>query len=206
MHVLSASTRTEYNDVYLCLAKTLTELDSVETREITPAIKTFFEQRYAPLYVAGANGCKEFLFDLAVLSCDPRALYLNDQPEHKLHVAIESELGGTSASASKAALHNVIVDFIKLLYANAEQKILIAAYSIAHKYAHDPDGEFRKIIARLEDINNKSNNDTPILCVFVRGDHTSGNSRQLKICRPIHTRGVILHKHSEPINLPLQLA
>lgn len=93
---------------------------------------------------------------------------------------------------------NVISDFSKLLFANANQKILIGAYSIPHNKKDATDDELLRLIAKLKDINDKSNNAVDLLIILIRGDHTSGKSRQVKICNPIEVDGYILQKNQSP--------
>ena len=183
----------EYQEIFDELVPLLLEADSSDTTQTTNLIKQFFGIRYSEHYVAGSNNNKEFLFDVSVMSCNPLEVYENAHAEYKLYLAAESELGGTSASSPKYVEQNTIEDFVKLICANTERKVMIAVYSIPS--GHEEQTTLESKIQKLISINNKSNNDADILVIFIKGDHFIGFSRQVKIVSSMVIHGYILKKN-----------
>jgi len=183
----------EYQEIFNELVELLVGANTSDTTDITHLIKQFFGDKYSQHYVAGPNN-KEFLFDVTVMSCDPLLAYKNENDEYKIYLAVESELGGESASSSKYVERNTIEDFMKLIFSIADRKVMIAAYSIDSGY--DEENVLASKIQKLKSINDKSRNETDILVIFIKGDHSIGNSRQVKIVTPMNISGYIL-KHNE---------
>ena len=183
----------EYQEIFNELVQLLLEADSSDTTQTTSLIKQFFGIRYSDYYVAGSNNNKEFLFDVSVMSCNPLEVHENTHTEYKIYLAAESELGGKSASSSKKVEQNTIEDFLKLICANTERKVMIAIYSIPSGHEEQPTLELK--IQKLISINNKSNNEADILVIFIKGDHFLGSSRQVKIVTPMVIHGYILKKN-----------
>ncbi|MCK5662712.1 MAG: hypothetical protein KAI17_04455 [Thiotrichaceae bacterium] len=179
----------EYQEIFDELVELLVGADVSDTTDITYLIKQFFWDRYSQHYVAGANN-KEFLFDVTVMSCDPLLAYKNENDEYKIYLAVESELGGESASSAKYVERNTIEDFMKLIFSIADRKVMIAAYSIDS--GDNEENALASRIQKLKSINDKSKNETGILVIFIKGDHSIGNSRQVKIVTPMTICGYIL--------------
>lgn len=186
-----------YQSIFDEIKKTLTNESTNDTPTITKLIKEYFCQSYPSNHVAGSVGKAEFLFDIAVLSCNPEDIKNDSGESYCLHVAVESELGGTSGSRSKKVEENIFFDFTKLLFANATQKILIGAYSIPSRPPSTKIAEISRLKDKFQSINNKSSNTTDTLIILLMGDHTSGNSRQIKIKLPIEIDGFILSKNGQ---------
>jgi len=189
-----------YSTIYKELVDFVEQKNTNDTSTLTSVVKEYFVHSYPNYYVAGAEGNPEFLFDISVLSCDPGLITNNEENEYTMALAAESELGGTSASASQSVENNVFDDFAKLLYANAPQKIMVSSYSVPVRPPSTKEAELARLKRKYIEINNKSNNDTDILVLVLRGDHQSGSSRQIKIVYPLEINGFIIGKNKELIN------
>jgi hypothetical protein len=103
----------------------------VSTNEITASIKQYFYDKYSSAYTVlfTRDYQKEFVLDLVVTNFDPRQKMQGEmrQPainSAKIYLAVESELGGTGGSSPSGVMNNVIEDFFKLTFINADYRIL----------------------------------------------------------------------------------
>ena len=172
----------DYYKIFDELKLKIVDLSSNDTSTITSAIKNYFYNKFKEYYVAGANGTNAYLYDISVMPCNPLDIYNNNMSEYKIYLAIESELGGESASSSKNVEKNVIEDFFKIVQALSDYKLFIGVYSKS-KFEETKDEALKNRILKIENINNKSKNDTSILVIMIYGDHQLGNSRQIKIVK-----------------------
>lgn len=191
-----------YQEIYNELKSLLITKNTNDTSSVTNIIKEYFYNSYQDLYVAGACENSEFLFDISILSCDPYDITNYERTEYYLHIAIESELGGPSASSSKLVEKNVFFDFTKLLLSNANQKILIGAYSIPLKPKSTKTNELMRLREKFNTINIKSNNKSDILVILILGTHTQDKSRQIKLSLPFQIDAFKISKN-EPYNIEI---
>lgn len=178
----------DYKDIFQNLKEHLTSLSSsIGTRGFTKEIVNFFKSKFPSHHVLSHVGSREYLYDICVLDFDPLDIHKNEKESYKIHLVVESELGGKSASSAKLVEKNVIEDFFKILQANAENKIFIGIYS---SNRNETDA-LENRITKMFDIAKKTDNQSTILVVLIEGDHL-GRSRQVKIKRPLNINGYIM--------------
>lgn len=139
-----------YERIYTRLRMHLSTQTSTDTREITTSIKSFFRLEYQPPWevLCSGDASSEYMVDVLVTSFRPIDVIakrtLNVQA-HKFEVplAVESELGGISASSAFGVMRNAVEDFIKLLLISAQGRVMIMT-SLAYK------GEKKHVEARVE--------------------------------------------------------
>ncbi len=181
----------DYYEVFREIKTEILNKKSNDTSLLTNTIKSYFSKKFSEYYVAGVNEKKEYLYDISVLTCSPLEIFNNDKCEYKVHLVVESELGGEGASSSNGVEKNVIEDFFKVIQALSDYKIFIGAYSKSGSENTDEEA-LKNRIKKMEIINNKSLNKTNIPVILINGDHVSGNSGQIKIVNPLAINGFIL--------------
>lgn len=185
----------KYEEIYHELKNKILELQKFEnTKEITNQIKSYFFEKFKDKYVAGFNGNKGFLFDISILDENPLNASKSNSKSLNLILAVESELGGESASCPKNVERNVIEDFLKILYSNAMYKIMIGAYSESN------DDVLKDRLNKMIDIAHKTANTADILVILIKGSHKKGLSHQVKIIYPFEISGFILKVPDYVIN------
>ena len=113
------------------------------TKDITRSIKRMFRDYFAPPYtvLCGHEKGSEYMADVLVTSFDPKNLIqpgsLAIVPESiGVHLAVESELGGKSASSAYGVMKNVVEDYVKLLVLQAEFRVMIFT-SLPYRHEQD---------------------------------------------------------------------
>lgn len=207
----------EYKEIYReiksklssdCLKKE-TEPKTCDTRNLTKLIKEFFKEKYSSkFHVAGEPARYEliknkrtkvsnpgFLFDITIMSKNPKHVSKNEEEEYFIHMAIESELGGDSAGSCNGIEINLFEDFSKLLYVNSKMKVFIGAFSLVKK---DINAKPKHLISKFSSVNKKFNNLTPVLVILLRGIHeyNGEKSKQIQIKHPVEFYGFIINKDS----------
>jgi hypothetical protein len=121
-----------YKRIYERLRDVLSQLEEPSTEEITFAIKAFFRCEYEDQFVVLCSGGQhsEYMVDVLVTSFTPKSLIekgtLALSPNRfDVHLAVESELGGVSASGPYGVMKNAAEDFLKLLLINARRRVMI---------------------------------------------------------------------------------
>ena len=112
----------DYLTLYKEIKSYLIEKHPKSTKEKTKKVKEFFYEKYANDYnvMYSRKGSSEYLTDLLITSFKPKDLFQQDKkftivPEEiKAYLAVESELGGVSASWAGGLMKNVSEDFCKL--------------------------------------------------------------------------------------------
>jgi hypothetical protein len=205
----------EYKEIYIEIKSELSkycvekenEPKTCDTRNLTKLIKEFFKEKYSSrFHVAGEPARYElinnkktkvsnpgFLFDITIMSGNPKNVSKNENEKYFIHMAIESELGGVSAGTSNGIEKNLFEDFSKLLYVNSRMKVFIGAFSLGDK---ELDDKLKYLIDKFSSISKKSNNLTPILVILLRGihDYNKEKGKQIQIKYPIEFYGFIIKK------------
>ena len=122
-----------YDELYKNLKRYLLEKNPQETKDKTQTIKWFFYDEYSKDYqvLFSREGNSEYMTDLMITSFQPKDLFEKDKkfsimPESiKAHLAVESELGGVSASWAGGLMKNVAEDFCKLLLIQSTYKVMV---------------------------------------------------------------------------------
>lgn len=184
-----------YNDIYHSIKAYISkefEDSTPKTRDVTKCIKTFFEKRFCDYYVVltSDNKEKEFLFDVSVCSASKEDCFKNNVPNFKMHLAVESELGGSGASNFEGLKNNIIIDFLKILVADSDYKVMIGI---------SPEKQKEELINKLSEINEKSTNTKNILVVLLTGTFGGENiaSKQIQVVKNTTINGYVLTK-SQP--------
>ena len=132
-----------YEHLYRRFREALLCVQPSVTRELTVAIKQFFCREYGERYRVHCNGGPhpEYMVDVLVASFAPKDLFEKRSLVLKpaaldVHLAVESELGGVSASSAFGVMRNAAEDYLKLLLVNASRRMMVMT-SLA--YAKEPD-------------------------------------------------------------------
>jgi hypothetical protein len=188
-----------YQDIYNELSNKLIGSETNDTSLITKTIKNYFSDKFSQYYVAGTDSRPEYMLDITVMTCNPLEIFQNNKEEYKIILAVESELGGNTASSPKNVEKNVIEDYFKILSVISDYKIIIGIYSIP---SSDNNTDILKSnIMKIQNINKKSQNKNDFLVILLEGNHTIGNSRQVKLNFPLLIHGYIVKNDDTIINL-----
>jgi hypothetical protein len=151
----------DYERMYAALRAFLLREPLNETTEITKAIKTYFRNAYHDFNVhCSSDSSSEYMVDVLVTNFNPTALVQRVSLAQEgslaqnfslalvptsleVHLAVESELGGKSASSPLGVMRNVMEDFLKLLLISAKHRVMIMT-SLPYS------GEQQHVEARVE--------------------------------------------------------
>lgn len=142
--------RFTYPEIYRTLRAHLLAEAPTTTRQTTDAIKRYFRNTFNPDYsvlCSHEDGC-EYIADVLVSSFNPKNVVARRTlditvPTVRIRLAVESELGGVSASSAYGVMKNVVEDYLKLLVVRADLRVLIFT---SLPYRSEPN----HIIARVE--------------------------------------------------------
>jgi len=188
----------DYKNILDELNNNLISSNTNDTKLITKTIKNYFSNKFSKYYVAGTDSRPEYMLDITVMTCNPLEIFQNNKEEYKIILAVESELGGTSASSSRNVEKNVIEDYFKILSVISDYKIIIGIYSIPF---NDNTQILESRINKIRDINKKSQNKHDFLVILLEGNHNSGKSRQVKLSFPLLLHGYIIKNDDSIVNL-----
>jgi len=124
--------RFTYPEIYRTLRAHLLAEAPTSTAHTTGAIKRYFRNTFSPdhsVLCSHEDGC-EFIADVLVSSFDPKDVVARKTlqitvPTVRIRLAVESELGGVSASSAYGVMKNVMEDYLKLLVVRADLRVLI---------------------------------------------------------------------------------
>lgn len=132
MQVTEVDDEFAYERLYRRLRDALLRTQGAGTRELTVAIKQFFCREYGKRYHVHCSGGphQEYMVDVLVTSFAPKELFEKKSLALRpaaldVHLAVESELGGVSASSAFGVMRNAAEDFLKLLLVNAKRRMMI---------------------------------------------------------------------------------
>ncbi len=139
-----------YEHIYEILRDALVSLQNPSTRQITARIKQLFCDEYGQKHQVLCSGGNhtEYMVDLLVTSFAPKHL-LGNKPlvlkpsQFEIYLAVESELGGVSASSAFGVMKNAAEDFLKLLLVSCSRRVMIMTSLVASK-------ETKHVEARVE--------------------------------------------------------
>lgn len=121
-----------YEKLFAALCHHMTNEPPEQTSELTREIKRFFRHHFPlPNHVhCGHERGSEYMTDVLVTSFDPKRLLerrtLKIVPSSiDAYLAVESELGGVSASSAYGVMKNVVEDYVKLLLIRAKYRVMI---------------------------------------------------------------------------------
>lgn len=155
------------------------QLCNNDTRTVTINIKNYFKHKFeSEFYVYYHGNGQEFIYDISIFDLDINNII--NKNKITLYCAVESELGGKSASSKLSLLKNIKVDFLKLLFSSSKNRIMIASYTKNAKDLIDSPEEFCN---QLFNLYLSSDNLNPLLLILIKGEHNlkSNNSRQVKL-------------------------
>ncbi|MNJ28865.1 hypothetical protein D3C77_234160 [compost metagenome] len=122
----------DYQELYLEFRDYLLKQCMASTKELTQAIKSFFILKYNISHKVMCSHAEssEYLTDLLILNFRPKEVISRYTlevlpPAINALMAVESELGGSSASSAYGVMKNVAEDFIKLLLIQCEHRVMI---------------------------------------------------------------------------------
>ncbi len=142
--------RLAYPELFVTLRAHLLSQAPWSTRETTTAIKQYFQNTFCSehqVLCSHAEG-KEFGIDVLVTSFNPKNIVAKGTLDLtvstvRVFLAVESELGGVSASSAYGLMRNVVEDYLKLLITRCEARIMIFT-SLPYK------GELKHVENRVE--------------------------------------------------------
>lgn len=119
------------------------------TSDITKEIKEFFRTKFSSTYdvLCSHTQGNEYLADVLVTTFNPKAIIqqrtLQIIPSAvSLILAVESELGGVSASSAYGVMKNVVEDYLKLLVLRCQYRVMIFT---SLPYANEDDHVLNRI-------------------------------------------------------------
>lgn len=142
--------RLAYPEIFATLRTHLVSHAPQSTRETTNAIKQYFRNTFCldhHVLCSHAEG-NEFGIDVLVTSFDPKNMVAKRTLELRastvrILLAVESELGGVSASSAYGVMKNVVEDYLKLLITRCDARVMIFT-SLPYK------GELKHVEKRVE--------------------------------------------------------
>lgn len=144
-----------YDRIYSRLRSHLIAQGSQDTREITRSIKTFFCLEYPSPWnvLCSGDASSEYMVDVLVTSFRPKEVIrtrtLDVLPTaFEVPLAVESELGGVSASSAYGVMRNAVEDFLKLLLISARRRVMIMT-SLPYKREEEHVVERIEILRKL---------------------------------------------------------
>lgn len=121
-----------YRQLYFDLRRFLLREKPIATKAITDAIKNFFRLRYEADHtvLCSHSISSEYLTDVLVTTFNPKSVVAKKTlqvgvDEIKALLAVESELGGVSASSAYGVMKNVVEDFLKLLLVRSAYRVMV---------------------------------------------------------------------------------
>jgi hypothetical protein len=192
-----------YEKLYRRLREALLHSQGVGTRELTVAIKQFFSREYGEHYHVHCSGGPhpEYMVDVLVSSFAPKDLFekksLALRPAAlEIHLAVESELGGVSASSAFGVMRNAAEDFVKLLLVNAKRRMMIMT-SLA--YAKEVD-HVRARVELLRDMYSRSGDlSSGVLIVHLEGSQPRSAQVQAMV-NPSAIRGFVVSNDGRAVS------
>lgn len=202
-----SNTTSFYVRLFERFTEQLLRVSPVETRAITESIKHFFAECFSHKYAVHLSGPKmrgEFLTDVLVTTFPPKNVLSQDRkftctvPEFRAILAVESEIGGPSASSAGPLMANVVEDYLKLLFIRSRFRVMVFT-SLAYE---EEDGDhvlnrvqtMREIYSRTEKITGG------VLLIHLTGANNRGTSGQVKVdIRPGNIRGFIISPDGESV-------
>lgn len=157
----------------------------LDTKEITASIKLFFCQEYATTgyeILCSGGTRSEYMVDVLVTSFNPKQIFqqktLDIVPKaFRTHLAVESELGGTSASSPYGVMKNVGEDFVKLLLIQADRRVMIMT---SLPYAHETEKHVERRVESLRQLyEHFPTLDSGVLVIHIEGGQPK--SKQVKV-------------------------
>lgn len=128
----SSANESFYRQLFLDLRLHLLRDSPVATKNITRSVKRFFRSRYDSSHkvLCSDSDSSEYLTDVLVTTFDPKSAVqkktLNiSTAQVSAFLAVESELGGVSASSGYGVMKNVVEDFLKLLMIRCEYRVMV---------------------------------------------------------------------------------
>lgn len=198
-----------YRNIFEGIVDKLVCFEFDDTKEVTQKIKEYFHQSYendTHHVLSSLNSTsKEYLLDVLVTNFRPLNVIAQDGRKFKLansapqvFLAVESELGGVSASGPLNVQRNAIEDFIKLTLINSEYKVMIFT-SLKYKgedtssYITDRFADFAEIY------NNSMANENGLLLIHIESTEESGKQVKVDLRNKNNFTGLILNKNEEPV-------
>ena len=183
-----------YERLYRRLREALLRAERAGTGELTTAIKQFFCREYGERYHVHCSGGPhpEYMVDVLVASFAPKELLdkksLTLRPAAlDVHLAVESELGGESASSAFGVMRNAAEDFLKLLLVNASRRMIIMT---SLPYAKELD-HVRARVELLRDMYSRSGGlSSGVLIVHLEGNRP--RTQVQVIVNPTSIRGFVV--------------
>lgn len=164
-----------YDKIYKTLKEFLCENNPIYTKDITKAIKDFFNLEENNKLGIYSRSCTEYLTDVHITSFNPLdvvergSLQVKPKSIQSL-LTVESELGGSGASSPYGIMKNVVEDFCKLLLIQSQYKILVFT---SLKYTHESETDYiLNRVKTLKEIYEKScpaDDDLGVLLIHIKG-------------------------------------
>lgn len=172
----------------------------VETMAVTWAIKDFFCKCFSQEYEVhlSRQNRAEYMVDVLVTTFRPKEVFSRDKnfdlvvPAFRAILAVESEIGGNSASSAGPLMRNVVEDYLKLLLIRSKYRVMIFT-SLPYAWECDDDHvlnrarTMRDIYSRAEGITGGA------LLIHLAGASNRGTSGQVKVTiSPGTIRGFVI--------------
>jgi hypothetical protein len=134
-----------YRELFESFVANVSEERHVSTQEITQKIKKFFRVTYSNTHqvLCGyrdpeGRATSEYIADILVTTFDPKKMVLpadgGNEASTRLQIAsrpmrvflaVESELGGVSASSALGVMRNVVEDYLKLMLIRTKYRVMV---------------------------------------------------------------------------------
>ncbi|MBL3964007.1 hypothetical protein H3O04_16020 [Burkholderia sp. KCJ3K979] len=196
-----------YPAVFERFEKFVLAASPVDTVDITRVVKQFFCNCFAPKYDVHYSGEKsaEYLVDVLVTTFQPKRVISQDRKmtcaidAFRAVLAVESELGGVSASSAGPLMRNVIEDYLKLLFIRCRYRVMIFT---SLPYAAEPGDYVENRANTMRDIYSRTDGVTGgALLIHLAGASDRGTSAQVKVTiSPGTIRGFIISEDGSAID------
>ncbi len=198
-----------YRSIFEGIVDKLAGFEFDNTKEVTQRIKEYFHQEYdndSSHVLSSLNSTsKEYLLDVLVTNFRPLSVIAQDgrkfrlaKPAPQVLLAVESELGGISASGPLNVQRNAIEDFVKLTLINSEYKVMIFT-SLKYK-GEDTNSYITNRFADFTEIyNNSMANENGLLLIHIKSTEESGKQVKVDLSNRNNFTGLILKKNEEQV-------
>lgn len=206
-----------YSEIFNGIVDALVGFNFDNTNEVTRKIKKYFHATYETdthkvlsSYKETNSKNKEFLLDVLVTNFKPLEVISSNGRKLKLvntsptvHLAVESELGGVSASGPLNVQRNAIEDFIKLTLINSEYKVMIYT---SMRYKGEDEASYLK--DRCDDFSNiyqsSTTNEHGLLLIHIKSSGESGRQVRVDLSEKENFTAYILNQDGEPSPVALR--
>ncbi|MGE8452951.1 MAG: hypothetical protein ACN6OP_20495 [Pseudomonadales bacterium] len=181
----------------------------VSTQEITQKIKSFFRATYSNTHqvLCGyrdpeGRATSEYIADVLVTTFDPKKVVTpasaGKEASTRLHIpsspmrvflAVESELGGVSASSALGVMRNVVEDYLKLMLIRTKYRVMVFTSLPYRNELHHVESR----VNQLRELYHQAGcNDSGVLLIHLLGAPRTSSSQVQTSIRRTSIRGFLI--------------